>query len=80
MEYGLSDRKVCENIVDLEVSLGKLLKWYPTIPAIEVTIPHVFSSLKTPRIFKVHCEQIKSLWCNCALLLATNNMLCFRGE
>jgi hypothetical protein len=30
---------------DLEVNLGELAELYPTIPAIEVTIPHVFCLL-----------------------------------
>jgi len=31
-------------VVCLEGNLGKLEKLYPTIPAIEVTIPHVLAS------------------------------------
>jgi hypothetical protein len=43
----LSPEKVVgENIsvFSSEVNLGKLEKLYPTIPAIEVTIPHVLAS------------------------------------
>jgi hypothetical protein len=44
---------VCENflVVYLEGNLGELEKLYPTIPTIEVTIPHVHASL-TPRSLK----------------------------
>jgi len=43
-----SERKiVCENIVAaLEGNLGDLEVLYPSIPAIEVTTPHVHASFK----------------------------------
>ena len=40
---------VCENflVMYLEGNLGELEKLYPTIPTIEVTIPHVHASLNS---------------------------------
>jgi hypothetical protein len=42
-----SEQKICfENFVaDLESNLGELDELYPSIPAIEVTIPHVHTSI-----------------------------------
>jgi hypothetical protein len=44
----------------LEVNLGYLENKYPTIPAIEVTIPHVLASLKFTLFKKYTSVQIKT--------------------
>ena len=61
----LSPEKVVgENIsvFSSEVNLGKLEKLYPTIPAMEVTIPHILASFNSV-LEKEATVQIKSLRC-----------------
>lgn len=55
---------VCENFsaADLEVNLGELENLYPTIPAIEVTIPHFLASSNSTFFKSYTLVQIKSLW------------------
>ncbi len=60
----LSSRKVgCENfcVADLEVNLGESIEKYPSIPAIEVSIPHFHASLNSTFFKRYIANPIKSL-------------------